>query len=317
MTAARPVGHFSGALTGLAIGFASAALVLVPWLVTGARLPVQNLWRYEVLPGDMPWALLPVSQYYALRIAVMLFTGRTLAGLAVRLLRRVVEVPPWSAAVGVLVVHSIAIIQSFAVVADGLGLHEPRVDQRAVLYFAGWLGGTIFAAFLAQAVFWLATRKSVSAASLGLALSAVPFSSWIVDTASMLSSPGGLPPEIPAIGMWLPAVLVAVALAWCGLRPLRRMLVWVASLAALWITPALFTSVGNALGMRVLNGDLSAMREVATEIFPLALGLFLAPTLLALALATVLTGVNVTIHRRTHAKHRSREHAPAGTDSPR
>ncbi|MBT2588343.1 hypothetical protein [Arthrobacter sp. ISL-95] len=316
MTAVRHVGHFSGALTGLAIGFASAALVLVPWLLTGARLPVQNLWQYEVLPGDMPRALLPVSEYYALRIAVMLFIGGTLAGLAVRLLRRLVEVPPWSAAVGVLVVHSIAIIQSFAVVADGLRLHEPRVDQRAVLYFGGLLGGTIFAVFLTQGVFWLATRKSVSVASLGMALSAVPFSLWIVDTASMLSSPGALPPEIPAIGKWLPAVLVAVVLAWCGLHPLRRLLVWITSLAGLWITPALFTSVGNALGMRVLNGDLSAMREVATEIFPLALGLFLPPTLLALALATVLTGVNMTIRRRRPAKHSPGEHAPMPTDIP-
>ncbi|MEC5181970.1 hypothetical protein [Arthrobacter sp. CG_A4] len=298
--AAHPMGRATGVLTGLAIGFASAALVLAPWLATGAKLPLQNLWQAGVLPEDMPLALLPVNQYHALRVAVLLFVGGAVAALGVRFFRRVVDAQAWSAAVGVLLVHSIAIIQTFAVVADGLGIHGPRVDQRAVLYFGGLLGGAVFAALLAQAVFWLVSRSSVSPVSLGLALSAVPFSSWIVDAVSMLSPPTGLPIEISLISTWLPAVIVGVVLGRCGIRPLRRLIVWVASLAALWITPALFTSVRSALEMRVLDGDLQAMSEVVTQIFSLALGIFAVPVLFALALGGILTGVHMTIRRRAH-----------------
>lgn len=298
--AAHPMGRFTGVITGLAIGFASAALVLAPWLATGAKLPLQNLWQASVLPEEMPLALLPVNQYYALRVAVLLFVGGAVAGLAVRFFRRVVEVPSWSAAVGALLVHSIAIIQSFVVVADGLGIHEPRVDPRAVLYFGGLLGGAIFSALLAQAVFWLVSRSSVGPVSLGLALSAVPFVSWIVDSVTMLSLPTGLPIVIPLIPPWLPAIIVGVVLGWCGIRPPRRLVVWVVSLAALWITPALFTSVWNAIGMRVLDGDLQAMREVVTQIFPVALGIAAVPVLFALALGGILTGVHMTIRRRAH-----------------
>lgn len=35
---------------GVALGVLSAALGLAPWLLTGARSPLQNLWAGEVLP---------------------------------------------------------------------------------------------------------------------------------------------------------------------------------------------------------------------------------------------------------------------------
>jgi hypothetical protein len=51
-------------------------------------------------------------------------------------------------------------------------------------------------------------------------------------------------------------VLVGVALAWCGLRPARRALAWVADLLLLWAVPALFISVNYVFGTRAYLGDL-------------------------------------------------------------
>jgi len=283
---------------GLAIGFVSAALTLAPWLATGATLPLQNLWQSNVLPEDMPFSLLPVNQYYAVRVAVILIVGGVIAGLTLRFVRRAARVPSWSASVGLLLAHGIAIVQSFVVVADGLGLAQTRSDPRPLLYFGGMLGGTIVAALLAQGVFWLASRRAVVPVTLGLTLSAVPFAAWIVDAVTTLSPPTGPAPEILLISRWLPPIIVGVALGWCGVRPPRRLGIWVISLAALWITPALFTSLWNALGMRVLDGDLQAMREVATQIFPLALSIGALPVLLALVLGGIITGAHMTIRRR-------------------
>ena len=41
------------------IGVLAGLLGLAPWLVSGAQLPLQNLWAKEVLPAQMPVSLLP------------------------------------------------------------------------------------------------------------------------------------------------------------------------------------------------------------------------------------------------------------------
>ncbi|MCU1438326.1 MAG: hypothetical protein JWP66_1413 [Naasia sp.] len=52
-----------GLLPGVAIGIGAALIGLPPWIVTGMRLPLQNLCAVEVRPEDMPVALLPFSNY--------------------------------------------------------------------------------------------------------------------------------------------------------------------------------------------------------------------------------------------------------------
>lgn len=53
-----------GTPTYLALGAAAAIVGLIPWIITGMRLPLQNLWATDTRPADMPLALLPFSQYY-------------------------------------------------------------------------------------------------------------------------------------------------------------------------------------------------------------------------------------------------------------
>jgi hypothetical protein len=293
----RESGPLARVAFGLVIGFASAVLGLAPWLVTGARLPLQNLWRAEALPEEMPISLLPVSQYHATTIAVLLFVGGVTAGLAVWAIRPRVRVPFWSAASGVLCAHGVAVIQSFSVVASGLRVAEGGADSRSFLYFAGMLGGTLAAVVLSQAVLWLTSRRGTSAVFLAVALSAVPFTSWVVLWIATLSGPAGPPSAISWISTWLPAVIVAAVIGWCGVRPLRRLWIWILSLGALWILPAIMTAVTSALGMRVLDGDPAAMVEVASQIFPVALGINALPALSALLLGAILAGVRLATRR--------------------
>jgi len=111
----------SSAFVGLGVGIAAGAVGLVPWLIGGGILPLQNLWATGTLPDDMPFALLPLSQYSAITVFVLILLGGVFGGLAVRLLARRREFSAWPAAIGLLIVHAFAVAQSFAVIADGLG----------------------------------------------------------------------------------------------------------------------------------------------------------------------------------------------------
>lgn len=53
----------AGPVAYLFIGAASAAAGLLPWLVAGMRLPLQNLWAAGTLPADMPRTRLPASTF--------------------------------------------------------------------------------------------------------------------------------------------------------------------------------------------------------------------------------------------------------------
>lgn len=296
-----------GIAWGLGLGVVAAAIGIAPWWVTGARLPLQNLWQREVLPDAMPVALLPASQYFSTRILVLLLVGGAIAGIAARLLRRTLPTTDWATAAGVLLVHVVAILQTYVTLADGLGIATHGADSRARLYFAGMLGGTIVSAALAQGAFWLISRRAAAPAALGVSLAAVPFASWLVGAIGLLSGPAGPPWEVSMVYRWLPALIVGAALGWCGVLPLRRAGVWVAGLLALLITPALFTAVSNALGMRVLDGDLREMADVAARIFPAALGSGIAPTILALMIAAAVVAVRWAVSAR-----RASSAAPTG-----
>jgi hypothetical protein len=107
---------------------------------------------------------------------------------------------------------------------------------------------------------------------------------------------------VPTLLHWLPAVIAAAALVWCGVRPARRIAVWLAVLLGVWVIPALFTTIQYGLGMRVLNGDLREMASASGQLFPLALREQIVPTLVALALAVVGTVAVELARRRISAR---------------
>ncbi|TPW93097.1 hypothetical protein FJ656_35030, partial [Schumannella luteola] len=70
----RPA-RWGGALASLGIGVAAALLGLLPWILTGMRLPLQNLWAFDALPEQMPVAWLPLSQYSVTFVLGILVVG--------------------------------------------------------------------------------------------------------------------------------------------------------------------------------------------------------------------------------------------------
>jgi hypothetical protein len=307
---AAPEGAGTGApernlspLTSVLIGVLAGLLGLAPWLVTGAQLQLQNLWAREVPPAQMPVSLLPLSQYELTTLVALMTVGGAIAGLAVRLRRPVRgRAAVWSAAAGVITVQGAATVQSFSVVHAGLA-----PGSASDLYFAGLLAGVIAAIAASSVALLLLASRSRARVALGAGLMAVPFTSWVLEGAANLSGPGNISPAVLTGARWMPAVLVGVALAWCGARPAARMLVWVADLMLLWVVPALFISVNYVFGTRVYLGDLDEMALMARQILAATLGPDGgAGPLVALALAIALAGMGaLKVRRRLQARTKS------------
>ncbi len=99
----------------------AAIIGLLPWMVTGMRLPIQNLWALDVPPEGMPITLLPFSQYTITLIVAVLVTGSAIAGGLLRLTGA--QHPRFAfvaTPVGVLIVQVVAIVQTVSIVAGGL-----------------------------------------------------------------------------------------------------------------------------------------------------------------------------------------------------
>ena len=288
------------ALRGWLIGLFAGVLGLAPWWITGATLPLQNLWATQVMPAQMPPALLPLSQYEATTILALLTVGGAVAGLAVRIWspvrRRLVT---WCAASGVLVVHFTATIQSFTVLKDGL-----LPGSLSGLYFGGLLAGVIGCVLAALVALLLIASPSTVKATIGFGLMAIPVTSWAVVWVVNVVGFLNVPTAVPTVARWVPAVLVGCALAWCGLRHARRVVAWVLNLVFLWLLPALFTAVQSVLGTRVLAGDVSEMLAMGRDVFGQALGpdgAALPTLLLALGIGLVGVGVQAVAARRSPA----------------
>jgi hypothetical protein len=290
----------AGLLPAFGVGVAAGIVGLFPWLLTGKRLPLQNLWATQTRPDDMPFALLPVSQYSATTIFALLLMGGVFAGLAVNVIARRRRFDAWPTTIGLLLAQAGAVVQSFIVVGKGLNLTTAH-DSRVAVYFFGMLGGTIVAVLIAQVGLWLASRRSPGPIALAVGLSAVPFGWWIAPALVAASGAPGFAMLTGEVARWLPAVIVGLALGFCGVRPARCIAVWLVVLAALWVTPAVLTALQYGLGMRVLNGDVKEMASAAGQVFPLALATGVTPVLAAIVIAVVVVISRTLMQRRTAA----------------
>ncbi|MEV7610971.1 hypothetical protein AB0N61_15905 [Microbacterium sp. NPDC089320] len=277
------------------LGVGGGVLGLLPWILGGARLPLQNLWVVATMPDEMPLVLLPVSQYYVIVLFSIVLLGGIFAGLAVRILSRRRALAVWPAGLGVLAVHAVAIVESFGMAASGLALTS---DARAVIYIVGLLGGAIAATLLAQLAFWMTSHRSAGIAAFGVALAAVPLGEWVARWFLAVTGEVFPPVFLPAVVQWVPAIVVGLALAWCGIRPAWRLLVWVVSLLALWALPAAFMSIQYALGYRLILGDFAEMIAAGVGIFPALLNEDgIMPVIAALVIAVVGTVVRMLVRR--------------------
>ncbi len=263
MKAIGPVSH-------LIVGMLAAIVGLLPWLVTGMHLPIQNLWAVDSVPEDMPIALLPFSQYTITLIVALIVTGSALAGGFARLTRA--QHPRFAFAaimIGVLLVQVLAIMQTAVTVASGLA-----ESPAAKVYLLALTLGTIAANVIGLLILVLIARAPAAGATVGVSLAAVTVSVWL---GALIAHPFDF--DVSQTGRallsatrWVPAVIVGLAVAWCGLATIGRVAAAIVSFLALWIGPALFTAVSAAAGTRVLAAYPAEMLDYGVQVFFSALG---------------------------------------------
>lgn len=280
------------------IGVGSATLGLLPWLITGMRLPLQNLWATDAAPDRYPFVLLPFSQYAITLIAAIVVTGAAIAGLTARATRA--RLPRFGTAaivIGVLAVQVVATVQTAAVVRGGL-----QQRGESALYLTALVAGTSLAIVTGVLVMLLIARAPRAGAVIGLSIAAVASGPWINALVVPFGTAGTTEVAwLLDLTRWLPPVLVGAAIAWGGVDTVGRVFAAVFGLLVLWIVPALITAIASAAGTRVLARDPAAMLEYGADVFGMALtipSLALPPLIAAAAVAVIGLVARTVVTRR-------------------
>ncbi len=277
------------------IGIGGAALGLLPWLLGGARVPMQNLWTQ--VPDDIPIALLPFHPYASSHLLALLIIGAAVAGVAGRAVGtgRVRGAAP-------VLVAAVALSQLTAVLQSALATRSTLPDRtESDIWVAAIAGGALAAVAAGILVAALIARAPRAGALIGLTLGAIPASSWV---SSLFAPYGALAietPQVLALTPWVTPILVGAAIAWTGLHTPGRIVAAVAALLLLWIVPAAITGMWNAVSGRAMWRDVPGMIEHAHRIFFSALlipELALRSLVAAIITATVGLAIRLVIVRR-------------------
>ncbi|GAB3814617.1 hypothetical protein GCM10028820_10860 [Tessaracoccus terricola] len=240
------------AVVGAVTGILAAAVGLLPWLVTGGTAPLQNLWATSTLPDDMPFVLLPFSQYHVTTIIGLVVVGSGVAGLAGRMLRHRLGRGGLAVLVGgLLLAQLLALGQTALEINAGL-----EAGTSAALYLGTLVAVTALAVVTGAVSLLLVALAPRAGAVVGLSVGALALAPWLTAPWSAIGEPlfdvGGV---LGLLARWLPPVLVGAAIAWGGLRTVARVLAAVAGLVLVWIVPALSTAIQASLGSRALLRD--------------------------------------------------------------
>lgn len=259
----------------------AAAVGLLPWVVTGMRLPLQNLWADpDASPASMPVVLLPFSQYHVSLIAALVLVGSAIAAGAVRLLGpRLAGAGRWSALAGVLLVQWASLLQTAVVTEAGLrhdggpGATFGTGADASELYLTGLVVGTAVATALGIAVFVALTSASTPAALVALTVVSIALGSWCNGLVASIAGTGGeTTTALFSVTRWVPAVVTGLGIAASRLRTAGTVAAAAVAVALVWAGTAAVTAATSALGARVL---LTLPRELArygVEVLRAALG---------------------------------------------
>jgi hypothetical protein len=269
------------------IGIGAALAGLLPWLVRGPRLPLQDLWAVDTAPGDMPLVLLPFSQYSLTLLFGLIVVGSAVAGIVARATAERLPRGGFALmALGLLAAQAAAIIQSALVVRDGL-------QERSIsTLYLGALVAVCTVSFLVGLVsVLLIARAPRAGALLGLTLGAIAAAPWAGGLLQpLLTTDQGTLSSIVWLLQWVTPVLTGIAIAWTGVNTVGRVLAALVSLALIWIAPAAMTGIASAAGSRALARDPLDMIDYGVSVFRMALfipELALRPIVAALAVAVI------------------------------
>jgi len=271
------------------IGAGSALVGLLPWVITGMRLPLQNLWADQSVTDGMPVALLPFSQYELSFIVALIVVGSTIAGIVARATRaRFPRFGMLALVIGVLVVQLVALVQTTVTLEAGLA------DRKeSTWYLAALVAGTVAAIVLGIGMLVLIARAPRAGALVALAVAAIALGSWLgglffpVPTYSDLSA---LTSVANLSIRFAPAIAIGAAIVWAGVGTTGRVVAAASSLLLLWIGPTLVTAVSAAAGTRVLLKYPPEMLEYGVNVFRMAIGmpdLWGPPVLVAAVIAAI------------------------------
>ncbi|MCR2817498.1 hypothetical protein NQ166_01485 [Microbacterium sp. zg.Y1090] len=274
---------------------ATAALVgLLPWLLTGARMPTQNLWAFT--PGVPPIILLPFSQYAVGLILSVIVVGAALAGIGGRALgARSRRRATGFLLAGVGLVQLGAVAQTAATVAATL---QERTES--AIYVTGLTLGSVLTIAIGLAATTLIATAPQAGALIGLAVGSAAAGGWL---SAIIVPFGSFPPEFPAalwLVQWVPAVLVGAAITWTGVSTAGRVIAAIAAIVIVWVTPAVVTGLTNAVGSRVLAESPADMLDYGLGVFRMALfepALAMRPILTAIVVAAIGLGLRALLRR--------------------
>jgi hypothetical protein len=280
----------------LPVGAAGAVIGLVPWLITGARLPAQLLWAQQSRPEAMPLALLPFSFTTVILVFSLLIVGAVAAGIGGRALR----VRGWSLVLlvlGVLLVQCAATAQTTAALRDGL---QDRLESN--VYLIALVAGTGLSILVGVVVTVLVAGAPRAGALLGLTIGAIGMTAWV---GALIDPPLGGAVDSPAallvILPWVAPVLTGIAIAWTGIDTAGRVIAALGALVLVWVAPAVTTALFNALSNQVLVRSSTDVIEYALGVFQAALltpELALRPIIATALVAALGLGARVLVTRR-------------------
>ena len=92
---------------------------------------------------------------------------------------------------------------------------------------------------------------------------------------------------------WVPALLVGIAVAWCGFATVARTVGSAMSFLLLWIAPVLLTSISAAAGTRVYARHPTEMLSYGVDVFRSVLGS--TEAIVPLLLAAVVTALVMSL----------------------
>ena len=283
--------QWRGAFASLGIGVASALLGLLPWLLSGMRLPLQAMWAFPALPEQMPIAFLPLGNQTITAVLGMLVVGGATAGLTARALKhRLPTRAPLSIAAGLLFVQIVATAQSAQALQYGLS-----ADERAGFYLVACVAVAVVGMLLAVVCLALAAAAPRAGALLAFTFGAIALGWWF---GTFFWPHGVLPIELSsgvnAVLRWVPPVLVGAAIAWAGGRTVGRVVSAIVSLLMLWLLPAAATAVTSAVGSSMLLHFPAELVDQAVRVF-LAAAFLPSLVVWPLVVAVVVAGVGISI----------------------
>jgi hypothetical protein len=279
----------------LPVGIVAAMVGLLPWWLSGARLPLQDLWESAVRAAAMPITLLPFSQYFVVLIFALLIVGAAAAGIGGRALR----VDGWGVLLlvaGVLLVQISATTQTALVVREGL---QARLES--TLYVSGLTAGTGLSILIGIIVTVLIARAPRAGALIGLTIGAIGMASWTSALIDPTRIGDGPQTALLVIVPWIAPVLTGIAIAWSGIDTAGRVLSALFALVLVWVAPAVTTAIVSALGSRALLRSGGDVVDYGIEVFQLALltpEVALRPIIATVVMAAIGLIVRLLVARR-------------------